>query len=97
MDLTVHDGVASGAAGDHPFGVGEETGDSPAQQTPLRRKTDCLLTNGAIAGSSQSARSVSAAFSGTMSLMKAPIADSEPARYFSLSAARRIENSCMCR
>ena len=44
-----------------------------------------------------SAGSVAAARSGSMSLAKAPMPDSEPARYFSLPGARRIVNSSRCR
>ena len=40
-----------------------------------------------------SARSRSATLSGVTSMMKASIADSEPARYFSLVALRRVEIS----
>ena len=35
--------------------------------------------------------------SGRMSVTKAPMPDSEPARYFSLSTARRIEKTCRCK
>src|SRR5450631_377086 len=35
--------------------------------------------------------------SGCTSLMNAPIADSDPARYFSLPGARRMENSSRCK
>ena len=42
------------------------------------------------------ARSCSATSSGFVSVMNAPIPDSEPARYFSLPGARRNENSCRC-
>lgn len=44
-----------------------------------------------------SSRSRCAACSGGMSLMNTPIADSDPARYFSFSAARRMLNTCRCR
>jgi hypothetical protein len=43
------------------------------------------------------ARSRSTIASGETSLMNTPVADSDPARYFSLSAVRRMENSSRCR
>ena len=36
-------------------------------------------------------------FSGVVSEIQAPIPDSDPARYFNLSGARRIEKICRCR
>jgi hypothetical protein len=41
--------------------------------------------------------SACAASSGRTSLMNTPIADSDPARYFSLPGARRTLNSCKCK
>ena len=45
----------------------------------------------------RTSRSIRAACSGGMSLTKNPIADSEPARYFSLPGARRMLVTCRCR
>ena len=42
-------------------------------------------------------RKVSATSSGRVSLMNAPMPDSEPARYLILSLARRIDNTSRCR
>ena len=79
----------------------------PPGRRSRRRCVLCVFMRGRLPGSgwcglraagwTATSRSRAATDSGVVSLMKAPMAASEPARYLSLSAARRGDVSCRCR
>ena len=69
---------------------------TPSGARPNRSAKASAARTRRIAHGSTTARSCSATSSGLVSVMNAPMPDSEPARYLSLPGARRSENSCRC-